>query len=67
MGTQTDRCRLVLNAHPGVAGIDELQAAVDDGYVSSCILYPGAVTEAEFDDYCQHVVPLLQEQDVAVL
>ncbi|MEM7214477.1 MAG: thiamine phosphate synthase [Pseudomonadota bacterium] len=67
MGNRFDRCGIVVNAQPGTVGLDRLREAVNTGHITSCILYQGASTEAQFDEYCQSAVPMLQDCDVAVM
>ncbi|MEM9331996.1 MAG: thiamine phosphate synthase [Pseudomonadota bacterium] len=67
MATNTDRCTLILLAHPGGSDLAALTSAVNSQTLQSCILYPGESSQADFSDYCQSAVPVLQDAGVAAL
>ncbi|MDP3899396.1 MAG: thiamine phosphate synthase [Mesorhizobium sp.] len=65
-----NRCRLVLIADPrsdAGASAERVLAALTGGDVASLILVAGAVDEAEFQKYCETIVPKAQELGVAVI
>ncbi len=67
MAEPEDRCKLIILANPSITSPDLLVQAVSGGLVASCILYRGSAEEAEFAEFCENSVSVLQDQGVAVL
>lgn len=64
-----NRCRLVLIADPKKGGMEAARVleALSGGDVASLILVGGPVEDAEFQKYCEAIVPTAQARGVAVV
>lgn len=61
------RTRLVMLASANDRSAEAIKAALTGGDVASVILYANGVEEPGFSNFCESVVPLIQEQDAAAL